>query len=501
MIFYGSSLSTNFEVEEKVNIEINISERGLPGFEIYGLINKSIEESKKRIINSFENIGVVFPLKNVVVNLSPADISKEGTHFDLGIAATLMKYTSLLNYNEKSTIFLGELSLDGSIKGIKNILYLVLTARSLGFKEVYVPYGNLDELHCINDLKIIGLKSLVDLLKLDTQPELSSLDINKKFESLPLSFNKIYGNKNNKKILAYALSGNHHLLISGFPGSGKSLLSKSAVDLIPDLDSNSAFDVSKIYSYLGIKRSHEEFLRPPFRSPHNSSSYASIFGGVGKSIIPGEVCIANKGILFLDEFPEFNRLVIEGLRTPLEDKYITISRSKYKKILKTDFLLIATMNPCKCGYFNHHKIECKCSPVEVRRYKNKISGPILDRIDIQINFDGRIETEEVSVQEIYSYGEFKDLKEKIEVTKNLLNMDSNELSNKNISFSEINKFTQKNFTDKAVFTLNSLQEKYSVSNRRYFKILNLSKTISFFNRREKISEEDVLEALYLTGTK
>ncbi len=198
MIFYGSSLSTNFEVEEKVNIEINISERGLPGFEIYGLINKSIEESKKRIINSFENIGVVFPLKNVVVNLSPADISKEGTHFDLGIAATLMKYTSLLNYNEKSTIFLGELSLDGSIKGIKNILYLVLTARSLGFKEVYVPYGNLDELHCINDLKIIGLKSLVDLLKLDTQSAISSLDINKKFESLPLSFSKIYGNKNNK---------------------------------------------------------------------------------------------------------------------------------------------------------------------------------------------------------------------------------------------------------------------------------------------------------------
>ena len=501
MIFYGSSLSTNFEVEEKVNIEINISDKGLPVFEIYGLINKSIEESKKRIINSFESCGLTFPLKNIIVNLSPADINKEGTHFDLAIAATLMKYTNVLNYDEKNTIFFGELSLDGSIRTVKNLLYLVLTARSLGFKQIFVPKANLKELINISDIRLVGLSNLKELLNLDNSQILNEVAAFKAAEILPQNFSKILGNSYNKKVISYSLAGNHHLLLSGFPGSGKSLLSKSAAELIPDLSLDKAYEVAKIFSYLGLKRDNTDFIRPPFRSPHSSSSYASIFGGVGRSIVPGEVSIANNGILLLDEFPEFNRLVIEGLRAPLEDRFITISRSKFKKILSTNFILIATMNPCKCGYFNHSKIQCKCSPLEVKRYINKISGPILDRIDIQLQFDGRIGNNSSYEQQNYSYEEFTKLREKILATKINLELDFVENANMSIEGYKNKEFVHKKTTHNSMKLLSTLQEKYSISNRKYFKILKLSNTISIFNQKEKISEECVLEALTLSEIK
>lgn len=501
MIFYGSSLSTNFEIEEIVNIEINVSDKGLPVFEIYGLINKSIEESKKRIISSFESCGLNFPLKNITVNLSPADIVKEGTHFDLGIAATLLRYTNLLNFDEKTSIFFGELSLDGSIKSLKNILYLVLTAKYLGYKQIFIPSLNLTDVSHVSGVSITGLNNLKDLLSIENIEIPKKENVPIKLETLPLNFNKILGNSYNKKVLSYALSGSHHLLLSGFPGSGKSLLSKSAVELLPDLELDKAYEVAKIFSYLGLKREGLDFYRPPFRAPHSSSSYASIFGGVGKSITPGEISIAHNGILLLDEFPEFNKQVIEGLRAPLEDKYITLSRSKFKKVLKSDFILIATMNPCKCGYFNHYKVVCKCTPTEVNRYHNKISGPILDRLDIQIQFDGKINRGLVNEQENYSYEEFYKLKKNIFETKTQLEVS---LADKNINKESVyldKDFVHRNTTANSMNILFSLQEKYSMSNRRYFKVLKLSNTISIFNKESKISEESILEALALTGSK
>jgi len=501
MIFYGSSLSPNFEIEEMVNIEINVSDKGLPVFEIYGLINKSIEESKKRIINSFESCGLTFPLKNIIVNLSPADIVKEGTHFDLGIAATLLRYTNLFNFDEKSSVFLGELSLDGSIKGLKNILYLVLTAKYLGFKQIFIPAKNLTDVSHVSGVAIVGLNNLKDLLSLENTDVSNKLNISNKSESLPINFSKILGNSYNKKVLSYALSGSHHLLLSGFPGSGKSLLSKSAIELLPDLDLDKAYEVAKIFSYLGLKRESSEFFRPPFRAPHSSSSYASIFGGVGKNIVPGEISIANNGILLFDEFPEFNRLVIEGLRAPLEDKFITLSRSKFKKVIKSDFILIATMNPCKCGYFNHSKIQCKCTPVEVNRYYNKISGPILDRLDIQIQFDGKIERELSNEQENYSYEEFNKLRKKILDTKNRLEIDFVDKTNERNMINMNTDLVHKNTTPDSMKLLTSLQEKYSLSNRKYFKIIKLANTISIFNKESKISEGSILEAITLSGSK
>lgn len=501
MIFYGSSVTASLEHEELINIETNISEKGLPVFEIYGLINKSIEESKKRIISSFEILGINFPLRNITINLSPAEIYKEGTHYDLSIAATILRFTNLLVYDERKDLFLGELAFDGSVRPLKNIVYLVLIAQKLGFKRIYVPLENISDLFYLEGIKIFGVKNLKDLLNLEDCLLSTNWDLKDSHEIFPTNFSKILGNKNNKKILSYSLSGKHHLLLNGFPGSGKSLLAKSAQDLLPNLDITEAYSVAKIYSYLNIKRSHEDFLRPPFRSPHNSSSYSSIFGSSGKNIIPGEVTVSNKGILFLDELPEFNRLVLEGLRAPLEDKQITISRSKIKKVLPTDFIMLATMNPCRCGYFNHPKIDCRCLPIEIKRYQNKISGPILDRIDIFLNYDGNVNILDSKEHNIYTYEEFVDLKNRILNTRQMIMsyfVDKKDIRSKD---SLNNNLIQSLYNEKSIKLLNTIQEKYSISNRRYFKIINLAITISFFNRNEKIEEDNILEALALTGYK
>jgi magnesium chelatase family protein len=503
MIFYGSSISVDIGYEGIISIETNISEKGLPILEISGLVNKSIEESKKRIINSFESIGVPFPLKNISINLSPAELYKNGTHYDLSLAATILKYTNCLTYESKKDLFIGELGYDGSIKGVKNITYLVLVAQRLGFERIFVPAENIKNLEFINHVKLYPVSNLKDLLKLDgleNKPLTPHTEVLYS-ETYPINFSKVLGNKTNKKILSYALAGNHHLLIKGFPGSGKSLLAKSASDLLPDLPLNQAYEVAKIYSYTGFDRDIQDFNKPPFRSPHNSSSYSSIFGSSGKEVIPGEVCLANNGVLFLDELPEFNRQVIEGLRIPLEDKKITISRSKNKKTFDADFILIATMNPCKCGYFNHKKIECKCLPIEIKRYSNRISGPILDRIDINLDYDGFINTKHGIEYNNYSYKEFLDFKNSISSTRNEL-FDINNYLSTNYSSTSLFKFvTQKLSNDNARKLIDLLQEKYSISNRKLFKILNLVLTINIFNKSNIFTDESLYEAIYLSGVK
>ena len=502
MIFYSRSVNNKIENEFPVLIETSVSEKGLPVFEIFGLISKSIEESKKRIITAFESLNIEFPLKNIKINLSPAEILKEGTHFDLAIAASILAYTNSLEILE-SDLFIGELSLDGSVRPVSNISYLVLLSIQLGFRRIFVPKENLHELTYNGNVKIIGISKLDDLITCNYKEFTGNgfvQDSEKGFENL--IFPKILGNSYEKKVLSYALAGSHNLMIEGFPGLGKSMLAKSSQELLPDLEEDYQFEVQKLYSYLNISRKAHELNRRPFRNPHTSSSYSAILGTSGTKIYPGEVALANHGVLFLDEFPEYNRQVIEGLRSPLEDKVLSISRAKGKIEFPCDFILIATSNPCKCGYFNHPKIACKCSPIEVIKYKNRVSGPIKDRIDVHLNFTSNNLSKSLTEERNYSYTEFLNLKRaiadvyfRLKTTKNVVN------STQYSPFKNDKNIVHQFLSDEVISLSNNVQEKYSISNRKVLKILNLSLTICIFKNREKILAEDFIEALNLSNVK
>lgn len=498
MLAFSNTLIRDYSYSKVVKVETSISDKGLPVFEIYGLITKSIDESKKRIITAFENSGISFPLKSIKVNLAPSEIVKDGSHFDFPIAVTILKYISSFDFNEKEDLFLGELSFNGEFRELESCFYFICLAKELGFKRIFIPSKNINKIHKLEGIEVLGVNNLLELIqgnfyRIKDYADKDSVDCSDKL------YEHIIGNKIGKSVISYSLAGKHHLLLEGFPGSGKSMLIKSSKDLQPQLTESEALEVNKIHSFSLNSINDSSFYTPPFRSPHSSSSYSSIFGSSGKKIYPGEVALANKGILFLDEFPEFNRLVIEGLRSPLEDRSITISRTVNKTVFNTDFLLLATSNPCKCGYFNHPKIVCKCSSAEITKYRNRISGPILDRIDIFLKFDEKINLKINKEQEKYSYGSLLETKslilkvrEELDLIKNGKNID-NSYSSNSLNWSKF--ITQEYLTTKSNNWLTNVQEKYSLSNRKIFKLVNLALTISLFKKNKFIHEEDLLESL------
>ncbi len=480
-----------------VEIQTNISDKGLPVFEISGLVSKSVEESKKRVLIALENSGFSFPLKNILVNLAPASLTKSGTHYDLPIAVSIIK--ERLSIPIEKSIFIGELSFDGGVRPVENIFYLVISAIEAGFKHIYVPSSCIDSLLLFDDVKIYPLKSLQDLNNLDKLLPLTSSNFQLRRDTIlqETTYPRIRGNYLGKRAIAYSLIGNHHILIQGFPGLGKSMLVKSMIDLSPDLTEKEIINVSKMYSYAGFN-TKKDYFSPPFRNPHPLSSYSSIFGSFSNKLVPGEVTLANKGVLFLDELPEFNRLVIEGLRTPLEDKKIQLSRTGIKAVLESDFLLAATANPCKCGYFNHPRISCTCSPIDIRRYQSKISGPILDRIDIKlkINENSRIGDSDYNKYPNLEYSNLKRLiHEKRVERRNLLKIEE---YCKNNEINMFNNIVHNYFPVNMYNILNNELKDTSISDRSKIKLVNLIFTICIFNNRTQIVLEDVLEGLSLT---
>ena len=500
MIFNSRTICNSLEISKSILIETSISDKGIPVFEISGLISKSIEESKKRIITAFSSSAIQFPLKNICVNLSPAEINKEGTYFDLSIAATILQYTHSISV-APSDVFIGELSFDGSIRGVSSLVFLVLIAQELGFKRIFVPGEQSSELQFIKEVEIFPVSNLKDLLNIhEIRPIKPSNLVSESYSPEGTRFNQILGNERGKKVLGYCLAGRHNLLFEGFPGTGKSLLAKASTDLLPQLGIAEALSMLKVYSYLGLSRKECELFCPPFRSPHNSSSYSAIFGTTGNKVYPGELALSHNGVLFLDEFPEFNRLVIEGLRSPLEDKYVSVSRGKGKITFPCDFILIATQNPCKCGYFNHPKVECRCSPQEISRYRNRISGPILDRIDVQLSFNSDISNVLGKEHKHCSYVEYEKLRTRVLDVRNYLsNLNSAHKSLSNPQSDLSNSYIQDRLRNEVTVLVSNAQEKYSISNRKIFKVLNLSFTISLFKNKEDISAEDFFEALNLAN--
>lgn len=373
-----------------VNIEIDVS-AGIPCWDIVGLPDASVKEAKERVRTAIKNSGYDMQSRKIVVNLSPADIKKEGSFFDLPIAIGILACSG--NINKKSiedTIFIGELSLDGKINKVNGVLPMCIEAKKLGIKRVILPIENTKEAAVVKEIEVIGAKSLIEVvnfLNYRIHIESTKFDLKKLFhnrEAEILDFSEVKGQENIKRALEIAAAGGHNCLLIGSPGSGKTMLARRVPSILPDLTFEESLETTKIHSIAGILEKNVALItKRPFRSPHHTVSSISLIGG-GRIPKPGEISLAHNGVLFLDELPEFNKNTLEVLRGPFEDKVVTISRINASLTYPCNFMFIASMNPCPCGYLGSREKECSCSEQSISRYIGKISGPLLDRIDIQI---------------------------------------------------------------------------------------------------------------------
>lgn len=499
MISNIKTISLNGIDGNLVEVQTDIT-GGLPNFEIVGLPDTSVRESKERIRSAIKNSGIDFPSRKIVINLAPASTKKEGTSYDLPIAiGILLALNEIIQESLENTIFIGELSLDGKINHINGILPMCIEARNLGIKRVILSKQNEREAAIIKDLDIIGVKDLkqvVDYLNKGINIEKTKIDIleifNRKNEE-NLDFSDVKGQENVKRALEISAAGGHNCLLIGPPGSGKTMLARRIPTILPDLTFEEALEVTKIHSISGILDNNIGIVaKRPFRSPHHTISPTSMIGG-GKIPKPGEISLAHNGVLFLDELPEFNRNTLEVLRGPLEDREVTISRLYSKITYPSNFMLIASMNPCPCGYYGSTEKECQCSKLAIEKYLNRISGPLLDRIDLHV------EAKSVKYNKLNTEIKTESSKQIRERVNNARKIQYNRYKDLDIfSNSELTpKMTEKYciLNEECRKILELAFNKLGLSARAYSKILKVSRTIADLDKKENIGKEHLLEAI------
>lgn len=375
-----------------IDVEVDIASQGLPAFNIVGLPDKAVEEAKERVRAAIKNSGADFPPRRITVNLAPADLPKEGPAFDLPIALGVLFASEQIPKKDLSkSLFFGELSLDGSLRHTAGVLPIVLLARENDFKEIFLPSANAQEAAVIKGIKVMPVENLIQLFRhltgvQEILPE-PSVPISKLISNTPyeFDFSEVQGQEHVKRALEVASSGGHNVFMKGVPGAGKTMLARAFPGILPDLTEEEAIEVTKIYSVTGNLAPGQSIVRSrPFRSPHHTTSRNGLIGG-GTKPMPGEISLAHRGVLFLDEFPEFPRHVLEALRQPMEDGVVTISRASGTVSYPAQFTLVAASNPCPCGYYGSSVRPCRCLPGQISRYQKRVSGPILDRIDIHVD--------------------------------------------------------------------------------------------------------------------